>query len=279
MRFMIEDLEVFFPYPYIYPEQYEYMCKLKKIIDVKGPGVLEMPSGTGKTVSLLSLLTSYQVKYPQVKVVYCSRTVPEIEKALEELKVVINYRDNELGEEAPSFLGVGLSSRKKLCINREVNKDEERDLVDSRCRNLTANWVRQKSEERGGVGGVELCEYFEKFESEGKEKMLYGVYTLDEIKKVGKEKGWCPYFFSRNLLNFANVIIYSYQYMLNPKIYDLVSKHFKDNTVVVFDEAHNIDNVCIEGLSFQFTPLHLQMANSNIGSLNVSVEKFTHLFF
>jgi DNA excision repair protein ERCC-2 len=40
-----------------------------------------MPSGTGKTVSLLSLITSYQLAHPEVgKLVYCSRTVPEIEK-------------------------------------------------------------------------------------------------------------------------------------------------------------------------------------------------------
>jgi Rad3-related DNA helicase len=48
---------------------------------VQGPCVLEMPSGTGKTVSLLSLITSYQLAHPEVgKLVYCSRTVPEIEK-------------------------------------------------------------------------------------------------------------------------------------------------------------------------------------------------------
>ena len=116
MRFFIDELEIFFPYPFIYPEQYEYMSKLKKIIDVKGPGVLEMPCGTGKTVCILAFLTSYQLKHPSSKIIYCSRTVPEIEKAIEELKVVINYRNKELGEEIP-FLGIGLSSRKKLCKN------------------------------------------------------------------------------------------------------------------------------------------------------------------
>ena len=44
--------------------------------------VLEMPSGTGKTVSLLSLFVSYQLAFPERigKLVYCSRTVPEIDK-------------------------------------------------------------------------------------------------------------------------------------------------------------------------------------------------------
>lgn len=58
-RFFIEDLEVLFPYEYIYPEQYAYMVELKKVMNSSGHGLLEMPSGTGKTVTLLSFFTSY----------------------------------------------------------------------------------------------------------------------------------------------------------------------------------------------------------------------------
>lgn len=60
MKFYIDELPVLFPYPKIYPEQYAYMVDLKRTLDVRGHGVLEMPSGTGKTVSLLSLIISYQ---------------------------------------------------------------------------------------------------------------------------------------------------------------------------------------------------------------------------
>lgn len=41
----------------------------------------QMPTGTGKTITLLSLITSYQLEHPEVgKLVYCTRTVPEMEK-------------------------------------------------------------------------------------------------------------------------------------------------------------------------------------------------------
>lgn len=47
-----------------------------------------MPTGTGKTITLLSLITSYQLAHPEVgKLVYCTRTVPEMEKVLVELQV------------------------------------------------------------------------------------------------------------------------------------------------------------------------------------------------
>lgn len=43
-------------------------------LDAGGHCVLEMPSGTGKTVSLLSLIVAYQQYKPEKrKLIYCSR--------------------------------------------------------------------------------------------------------------------------------------------------------------------------------------------------------------
>ena len=96
--------------------------------------MLEMPSGTGKTISLLSVIVAYQLFHAQQasstdalhvsplaprRLIYCSRTVPEIEKALEELRRLMDYRAEVLGERE-DFLGLGLTSRKNLCLNPEV---------------------------------------------------------------------------------------------------------------------------------------------------------------
>lgn len=75
-----------------------------------------------------TMLTSHISRkfYPtKRKLVYCSRTVPEIEKALAELKRLMEYRINFAeGEEEKakeqSFYGIGLTSRKNLCIHPEV---------------------------------------------------------------------------------------------------------------------------------------------------------------
>ncbi len=48
------------------------------------------------------------------------------------------------------------------------------------------------------------------------------------------------------MIAFANVVVYSYQYMIDPKVSQMVSREMEKECVVVFDEAHNIDNVCIE---------------------------------
>ena len=43
MIFNIDNIKIIFPYDYIYPEQYKYMCDLKQSIDSKCHCLLEMP--------------------------------------------------------------------------------------------------------------------------------------------------------------------------------------------------------------------------------------------
>uniref|UniRef100_A0A4W5JNB5 General transcription and DNA repair factor IIH helicase subunit XPD n=1 Tax=Hucho hucho TaxID=62062 RepID=A0A4W5JNB5_9TELE len=187
-------LLVYFPYDYIYPEQYSYMLELKRTLDAKGHGVLEMPSGTGKTISLLSLIVAYQREYPLevTKLIYCSRTVPEIEKVVEELRKLIEFYSKETGEKN-NFLALALSSRKNLCVHPEI---------------------------------------------------LH-----------------------------ANIIVYSYHYLLDPKIADLVSKELSKKSVVVFDEAHNIDNVCIDSMSVNITRRTLDRSQANVETLQNTILK------
>ena len=47
---------------------------------------------------------------------------------------------------------------------------------------------------------------------------------------------------AREAINLADVVIYSYNYLLDPKISSVVSKSLPRNSIVVFDEAHNIDS-------------------------------------
>lgn len=42
---------------------------------------------------------------------------------------------------------------------------------------------------------------------------------------------------------FADVIIYSFHYLLDPKVAEQVSKEMSKDAIVVFDEAHNIGNL------------------------------------
>lgn len=326
--FYIEDLRVFFPYDTIYPEQYRYMCELKRALDAKGNCVLEMPTGTGKTVSLFSLITSYQLAHPRIgKLIYCTRTVPEMSKALEELRNVIDFRTEALAREqqnprsgrpaedvgvvdieaagaagacagaaaAGDILATGMSARKNMCVHPEVSKEGDQDRVNEMCRQLTAPWVREQA---GKDKKTSVCQYYEKFETSVAEKsqlLRTGIYTIEDLRAKGLEKdhGWCPYFAAKRLLQAADVVVLNYQYVLDPKV-SLASqlggaptlpggranmRHGHgvageaEPSILVFDEAHNIDDVCIEALSVRLNRTRLDQSSGNLTRLSNEVER------
>ena len=156
MDFNLEGLRVFFPYPQIYPEQLAMMTEFKRSLDARGHGAIEMPTGTGKTITVLSLCVSYQIAHPECgKLIYCTRTVPEMEKVLAECRTLERFIAARAGEDVAAMLALGLSSRKNMCVNPRVVDEGSRESVDGKCRRLTASWVREKRLEREARGASE----------------------------------------------------------------------------------------------------------------------------
>lgn len=315
------------------------MLSLKRSLDARGPCALEMPTGTGKTVSLLSLILSWilarrggmtdqQRMYEQggatqdpnagatqnFRLIYCCRTLGEIDKTVEELKQVWANIEHQMSidegaensnandgfetnagggarRENPrtKILALSLSSRKRMCINEEIDLTAKRTQVDAQCRDLTAPHVRaQKANLPNRASASEissenlvpenrdlegLCTYYEGYEEKGKDLILNGIYTFDDLAEVGAAKGVCPYFLARRLLPLADVIVYSYQYLLNPRISSEVSTQLKSDCIIVFDEAHNIDDVCINALSVKINRPIVQKAQANIRQLSSDLQK------
>mmetsp|Transcript_43074 Transcript_43074/g.104222 ORF Transcript_43074/g.104222 Transcript_43074/m.104222 type:complete len:873 (+) Transcript_43074:119-2737(+) len=365
MRFDLDGLDVFFPYDRIYLEQHQYMRSLKQSLDAGGHCLLEMPTGTGKTVCLLSLITSYQFANPSAgKLVYCTRTVPEMNHVVEELGIVLAYRAEQLelqrqqdqqeqqqqlrgssgggdiediemtgnsnnntnnsdtendrgdanntnnshkrkadstksqqgkprkirgvqkrtradtmgpimtekGAGGSGILALCLSSRRNMCINERVMAESDREAVDSACRSMTSSWVVEQAKQKPGT--IETCSYFDNFQDAGEATtMPSGVYDLEELRKWGKARGWCPYYLTRQGINHANILVFNYQYMLDPKVAKMVSKELESESIIVFDEAHNIDSVCIEALSVTINERGLEQATRSLGRLSSEVSK------
>ncbi|KAI3960399.1 hypothetical protein MKW98_017123 [Papaver atlanticum] len=218
-----------------------------------------MPNAAGRTIALLSLITSYSLSKPK-------NQSPKLIYFLAELRVLVDYQLKHLGAEA-GILALGLSTRKNLCINPSVNPIDSRDSVDAACRKLTASWVREAAVDNPG------CDLFENYEKAGLNAVLPpGVYTLQDLRTFGKEKGCCPYYLSRRMVQCANVVVCSYQYLLDPKVSGFMSKEMKrECVVVVFDEAQDIDNVCIEALSVSVRRQTLEGATRNLDRMEQEI--------
>lgn len=166
-----------------------------------------------------------------------------------------------------------------MCIHERVQQENDRDNVDSLCRGMTASWVRehhQKQVRSGDAAPIPLCQYFENYDMDKQGNQIpipSGLFTIDDIKKYGQRKGYCPYFLTRHLIFHAHILVYNYQYMLDPKVASLISKELAADSIVVFDEAHNIDNVCIEALSVTVDKRGVESMSRSLNLLQTKVRE------
>ncbi|KAJ2164819.1 TFIIH/NER complex ATP-dependent 5'-3' DNA helicase subunit, partial [Coemansia sp. RSA 551] len=61
--------------------------------------------------------------------------------------------------------------------------------------------------------------------------------------------------------------------MLDPKVAELVSKEFEKDSIVVFDEAHNIDSICIDSLSIDINERTLRSSTASVERLGERVDE------
>jgi DNA excision repair protein ERCC-2 len=305
----IDELQAPFPFDSIYPEQLRFMHEFKKVLDARistkdtkkaSTGLIEMPTGTGKTVTILTLALAYQHAHPDIgKIFFCTRTIGEMTKCLQELKKVYAYQSEIFGTKDQHFLALGVSSRKNLCVNETAIEEIDGERVSSKCRELTVN----------GNCGYKIG-YTNKFDPSNRgpaqpvqsaypsndlarDRIPRGVFSVDDLKLQGIEQGWCPYYSSRKFVDFANVVVFSYQFLIDEKVSASIpflnspqiaatagstsglnpSSSSPLSSIAIFDEAHNIDDVCIESLTVKLSKETIEKAAVNVKKLSNEVEK------
>ena len=66
----------------------------------------------------------------------------------------------------------------------------------------------------------------------------------------GRINSVCPYYLGKARLASSDIVILPYSFILNQSIREKLQLQMKDS-ILVFDEAHNIDSNCEEIYSFE----------------------------
>uniref|UniRef100_A0A8C2IFP8 Regulator of telomere elongation helicase 1 n=1 Tax=Cyprinus carpio TaxID=7962 RepID=A0A8C2IFP8_CYPCA len=250
-----------------YPCQEDYMNKVIECLQNKVNGVLESPTGTGKTLCLLCSALGWREHFKDTisarKIaermggaeLFPDRAmsswgtaatdgdtptyytdIPKIiyaSRTHSQLTQVISELKNTSYRPKICVLG----SREQLCINQEVMRHESNHIKVHMCRAKVSsrscvfynNVDGMKTKIRDTP--VELCVSYNGFD-------------------------FCPYYLSRTLKQHADVIFMPYNYLLDPKSRRAHNIELK-GAVVIFDEAHNVEKMCEESTSFDLTPYDL----------------------
>ena len=234
-----------FPYK-PYPQQVEFMRDVKKVVGSQGVLVAEACNGFGKTVCALASILPMDRK-----IVYATRTHEQVRQVLLEVER-INRSSGKV------FSAVNLASRQHLCLNEK-------------CRNLSA------------VEALEACRLLKeagqcpfKTEIEMPTSTLPLVLSIKRLLRQGRARRVCPYFLARKVTEYCTVIVAPYQYIFNEHIRRRVKLELSGR-VLVFDEAHNADQIGQDALSDTLSERTLNNARRELEAVEASAEFIDNL--
>ena len=229
------------------------MTELIRAAESSQNAMLESPTGTGKTLSLLcgslAWLKHHKTKVnpeSKARVIYCSRTHSQLGQVVRELKKT-SYRPD---------LNI-LGSRSQLCINPYLNTAKGGQL------DVACMLARKQGH----------CPFYNN-RSKGPEliRKHHEPMDIEDLYKLGQNHQFCPFYVSREKKNTSELLLMPYNYALDPKIRDTVGVNYSDS-LLIFDEAHNVGKVSEEGSSFEISVQDLQMAIQEITEVKKVKEK------
>ncbi|KAJ6638998.1 Regulator of telomere elongation helicase 1 like [Pseudolycoriella hygida] len=296
-EFNISGTSVSFPYE-PYQLQRDYMTKVIECLNNSTNGVLESPTGTGKTLSLLcstlgwitqkkseiskeiqsklseghlnqlkdlqtknlpmlkQLASTYSNfiddKPPSLgvpKVIYASRTHSQLAQAMQELK-----KTSYNGMKA-AIIG----SREQLCIHPDVMKEPSNSTKIHLCKlKLTTR----------------TCSFYHKVEStkDRPEFREATVLDIEDLVVAGRKNKCCPYFMSKEMVENADIIFMPYNYLIDPMARK-ANKVELHNTIVILDEAHNMEKICEDSVSIQMTSSEIAVCIDDVTHLMKSMSE------
>ncbi|KMZ97459.1 DNA repair helicase, putative [Plasmodium vivax] len=284
-RYTINDVEVYFPYE-LYDCQYNYMLSVLNALKRKENAILESPTGTGKTLCLLCASISYLVDVLEKKgafseninitenkknisfdfkenenskgspakvappsdfpkIIYASRTHSQLKQVIKELKNVYFIKNNEKYKLLTTILG----SRDQLCVHN-INYNYKGTMLNNMCKRTRKNGE---------------CMYHNGLKYLYKLKHLFttpmDVETLSEIGKgnsVGQNIHFCPFYATREIQNECHVILLPYNYLFEESTRKILKLNL-ENSIIIIDEGHNIENVAEEAVSFKIRDSELNL--------------------
>ncbi|XP_072909232.1 Fanconi anemia group J protein [Hemitrygon akajei] len=175
---------------------------------------------------------------------------------------------HELRRTAYSYVRMTiLSSRDHTCVHPEVSNSYNRN---EKCKELLE-----------GKNG-KSCRYYHgvhKMKEQSSLQEIHGLriaWDIEELVSLGKKLRSCTYFAARELMQEADIVFCPYNYLLDPQIRESMKINLKGQ-ILIFDEAHNIEDCARESSSFSVTENQLLFAREELDAMvNQNIRRSDH---
>lgn len=142
-----------------------------------------------------------------------------------------------------------IGSRDQLCIHPDLAKENNANKIQ-----LCKIKVQSRS-----------CQFHNRLDSQkdNPEFLNATVLDIEDIVRIGKKLKCCPYYASKELVDDAEIVFMPYNYLLDPRMRK-ANKIELQNTIIILDEAHNVEKMCEESASTSVSSTQLALAIEDV---------------
>lgn len=257
--YQLRGVAVDFPHE-AYACQLDFMSSVIEALQTGQHALLESPTGTGKTLCLLCAALAWQQTTaqptvstdgngvgsvdsgraaPRSRIVYASRTHSQLQQVIRELKLAVRH-----GSYDPAMCVLG--SRDQMCVHPEVSE---------------LRGVRQKAMCKSHVAS-RTCNYREGVEAFiRRRRQRAEIHDIEDLGELGRRELVCPFFAVRELQANADIIFLPYNYLIDKSVRRSLETNLDlAGSVLIFDEAHNLEGLCSDASSLDLHTTDLQNA-------------------
>ncbi|TYK04039.1 regulator of telomere elongation helicase 1 isoform X1 [Cucumis melo var. makuwa] len=227
-RYTIRGIGVDFPYN-AYDCQLVYMEKVIQSLQEKCNALLESPTGTGKTLCLLCATLAWRKSLGDFS---SGQSVSNSQNIEGDLNV---SSSQSTSPKHPTIVYTTRTHSQLRQVIQELKKTSYSLLVSVYtygARNVLLAYPTGYVKENRHLGDEPI--------------------DIEDLVKIGKSFGPCPYYLSRELHKAVDIMFAPYNYLIDRGYRKSLVLEWK-NSVLIFDEAHNLESICADAASFDLT--------------------------
>ena len=226
-KIIISNIEICFPYS---PHESQIFF-MKKIIynlnqkfllqsNYKGLCALESPPGTKKILCLLSACLAWMNDMKKTntykgKIIFVVKNYNKISKIINKLNNIY-YKPKV----------VVLFSPYESCLNDEINKYINNDIIFLNCRNIREN-----------------CEFYHNMKKNKNLGKNNEYFDIEDFQGFICDNRICPFLYEKNKMIYSDIIFITYENFFDKNIKNIYGYEINNN-IIIFDEGENLDKIC-----------------------------------
>lgn len=150
-----------------------------------------------------------------------------------------------------------IASRDQLCIHPKLHGKSNTDKI-----------LMCKSMMTGSADGVitSTCKHYQNFDSLKLDSVIPKITDIEDLVSIGNKHKCCSYFLTKAKSETSDIVFIPYGYLIDPIIREANNIEL-ERSIIILDEAHNVNHVCEDSASTSINDSEITAAIRDLNSV------------